>query len=74
MFGNYQKLPKSKNKKINEALRLLEKGVSQVKVTDISGKAIPRLNHLCMYGIDMTYDSSKKVLILDRSSIFKTWI
>ena len=38
MFGNYQKLPKSKNKKINEALRLLEKGVSQVKVTGISGK------------------------------------
>ena len=74
MFGNFQKLPRSRNKKINDALRLIEKGVSQVKVYDISAKAIPRLDYLHQYGLELLYDSRKKVLVIERRGLFSTWI
>ena len=57
---------RSKNKKVNEALKLLDKGINQVKVDNIKPTAIPSLRRLERRGFNIYYDSHKKTLIIEK--------
>jgi len=59
---------RSKNKKINSALELLEKGLKQVKVSNIKPTSIPSLRKLERRGYDIFYDDHKQTMIIEKNN------